>query len=308
MLRLHGTLPSEQIERPPPMPLRVLSVSLALLAPLPALALDLSFDGTLALGATSLDRTQAVGMVDATLTVPLTRRVPLSFELGTYMIVLEGKRPHETYAALAWDDRYRLGVVRPAYDAVLPSVFERAAPLLAYERIEYSRSHATVEAMRATAVPFGLSAEGDQGPVRWWVSAHSDDKGGFDVLSAALSHEGAGWSLAAAVEAVREHDGPERVDSKIGGRLDLAPQVGAGVTWLMPDGNDRDDALALDVLWRATDRLDFSAFGEVTREGRDDAWGLAAEYRFLPDTSAILSGTDSDTGGSAWHLTLNQRF
>ncbi len=308
MLRLHETLPSALTKDRTTMTTRLPCLLLALLAPVPALAQGLSFDGTVGLGATGTEGTRGVGMVDVTLTVPLSRRIPLTFEAGTYMVVLEGKRPHETYAAFAWDDRFRAGVVRPAYDSVLPSVFERAAPFLAYERIEYARSHATVEAMRATAVPFGVSAQFTQGALRWMVSAHKDDKGGFDAASVAASYQGTGWQIAAAVESVREHGGPDRVDAKLGTRVALGPQAEAGLTLLSPDGNDRDDALAFDMTWTATETLSFMAFGEAVRGGGDDAWGLAGEYRFRPDTSVILAGTDGDAAGAAWHLTLAHRF
>lgn len=120
---------------------RSLFLTLALLCPVAALARSFEVEGG-----------TGIGFVDATLTIPLARRGPLDLEIGTYLFALDGKRPHETCAAVVWDDTWRLGAVRPAYDLVLPSVFARAAPHLAYDRAEYSRALATVEAMRRRAL------------------------------------------------------------------------------------------------------------------------------------------------------------
>lgn len=289
--------------------LRCLCCVLTLAAPLPALADRLSFEGSVSLGLTNKPEPRGVGLVDATLGVDLLQGQPLRFELGTYMVVLPGKRPHETYAAFAWDDRFRLGVVRPAYDSVLPSVFETRAPYLAYDRLEYARSHATAEAMRRTAVPFGGSARFEQGATQWMVSAHRDDKGGFDALSLAVSHEGFGWQVAAAVEGLRNHaDDRDAVNAKLGGQADLGQSVTLGLAWLSPEGNDRPDALSADLVWQAAPQLNLAAFGAFAREGEDDAWGLSAQYQLRPQTGVSLAGTDSTDHGRALHLTLTQQF
>lgn len=289
--------------------LRCLSSVLILAAPLPALAERLSFDGTISLGLTDRPDPRGVGLIDATLSVDLLQGQPLRFELGTYMVVLAGKRPHETYAAFAWDERFRLGVVRPAYDSVLPSVLETRAPYLAYERLEYARAHATTEAMRRTAVPFGVSAEGAQGATQWMVSAHRADEGGFDALSVAVTHAGPGWQLSAAVEAVRDQtEGRDALNAKLGGQADLGRDLRLGLAWLSPEANDRPDALSADLTWQAGAALDLSAFGEFTKGGREDAWGLAAQYRLRPQTGISLAGTDSAEHGQALHLTLTQGF
>jgi hypothetical protein len=138
--------------------LRALCLTAALLYPIGASAEPWSFAGTLAIGATDLDGGTGIVGLDAMATVPLNARLHVNIEIGTYLYMLEGKRPHETYAALVLDDRWRIGAVRPAYDAVLPSVFSRAAPFLAYGRAEYTRAHATIESMRNTAVPWRVLA------------------------------------------------------------------------------------------------------------------------------------------------------
>jgi hypothetical protein len=287
--------------------LRALCLSFALSCPMLASAEPLSFSGSVAIGATDIMGGSGIGLIDATLAIPLTSRVPLDLEIGTYLYALDGKRPHETYGALTWDDTWRLGAVRPAYDAVLVSVFTRAAPYLAYERAEYTRAHATVEAMRRTAVPWGVSwTEGfDRTDVA--VSAHTAIKGGFQSGSVSILHRGEGWQLAAAVEAIWGSDGSQDgLNTKLGGRHDFG-QADFGLTWLHPEANDRPDALALDMVARVSSRLDVLAFGEFSKDGQDDAYGLGLDYHARADSSVLFSMTDG-ARGDAVHLTLERRF
>ena len=280
-----------------------LGLSLGLILPLSASAQSLSFDGTMALGLTDNADRNAIGAIDATLAVPLGKGGG-SFELGAYLFALDGKRPHETYAAFAWNDTWRAGVVRPAYDAVLPSVFQRAAPYLAYKRTEYSRAHATLEAMRHTAVPWGASWQQSFGQTDLAFSAHEASKGGFSAASLSMAHHGTGWMLAAALESVwSPHGGHEGLNAKLGAGFDLGPAQ-AGIAWLHPDANDRADAVALNFTLPVTSKLDFLAFGEFTDSGKDDAYGIAADTRIRPDTSLLLAGTDGALGPGL-HLRLN---
>lgn len=284
-----------------------LCLSSALLCPVPAPAQSSGpqLEGTLGIGVTSRDGDTGMGAVDATLTVPLSRRIPLSFELGTYMFVLDGKNPHETYAALAWDDRFRLGVVRPAYDAVLPSVFEGLAPFVAYERAEYSRAAATTRAMRATAVPWGVSAAFSQGATDWQVSLGDAAKGGFTAASISAAHRRDGWQVAAALEAVWPRDGDAELNAKIGARFDIAT-ASFGIALLHPGASDRPDALALDATAPLSDRLELRAAGEITGDGKD-AYGLGLDYALSHRAGLTVSVTE-DRRHQAAHLTLRYAF
>lgn len=287
--------------------IRPFCLSLALLAPLPALAQSsgVGLDGSVGIGGSSRDGDTGMGVVDVTLTVPLSRRVPLSFELGTYMFVLDGKNPHETYAALAWDDRFRLGVVRPAYDAVLPSVFERAAPFLAYERAEYSRAAATTRAMRATAVPWGVSAAFSQGATDWQLSLGDAAKGGFTAASVSAAHRRGGWQVSAALEAVWPREGEADVNAKLGARFGIG-RADLGLALLLPGANEEPDALALDAVAPLSERLDLLAMGELTGNG-SDAYGLGLDYAVTPRARLVTSVTE-DSRHQAAHLTLRYAF
>ncbi|MGP6086656.1 hypothetical protein [Antarctobacter jejuensis] len=286
--------------------LRSLLLSLGLIGPLAASAQSLSFEGTLAVGLTDIGDRDTVGFVDATLAVPMGLGA-LSFELGGYLYALDGKRPHETYAAFAWDDTWRIGVVRPAYDAVLPSVFQRTAPYLSYLRTEYNRSHTTLEAMRRTAVPWGASWQQSFGQTDLAFSAHDASKGGFSAASLSVAHHGNGWMLAGAIETVwSPHDGHEGINAKVGAQFDIQ-QAKVGIAWLHPEANDRDEALSLDLAIPVTPKFDVLAFGEFTESGKDDAYGIAVDFKIRPDTSLLLAGTDGAIGPGA-HLTLERRF
>lgn len=287
--------------------LRPALLSFVLLSPAVASAQSFSFDGTVALGTTDIAGGSGIGVIDATAAIPLTQRFPLTFEIGTYLFGLDGKRPHETYAAFAWDDTWRAGVVRPAFDQVLPSVFARTAPYLAYERAEYTRAHATVEAMRRTAVPWGVSWQQAFGQTDVAVSIHDAKKGNFRSASVALTYQGTGWTLAAAVETVTSDDFThEGFNAKLGARFDVG-QMDVGVTYLSPDVNDTPDALALDIVVPVSTRFDLLAFGELTDKATDDAYGLALDYKIQPDSSALFAVTDGERD-SAVHLTLERRF
>ena len=287
--------------------LRPICLTLALLCPFSAVAEPLSFSGTVAIGANDVQGGSGIGFIDATLTVPLTSRVPLTLEIGGYLFALDSKRPHETYVNLSWDDTWRVGAVRPAYDFVLPSVFERAAPYLAYERAEYARSHATVEAMRRTAVPWGLSWTHSTGDADLMVSLHDASKGNFRAASVAFVRQGDGWQISGAVEALWTHEGVfDGLHTKLGGRATAGPAE-VGLTWLHPDSNDRPDALAMDVIAPLGDRLDLMAFGEFTEGGMDDAYGIGLDYGLRPDSHVLFAVTDG-ARGDAVHMTLERRF
>lgn len=285
--------------------LRALCLCLALLCPVPAPADPWSFSGRVTFGATDLKGGTGIGMVDVTLSVPLGHRFDV--EIGTYLFALEGKRPHETYAALVVDDRWRIGAVRPAYDAVLPSVFSRVAHFLAYERAEYALAHATVEAMRNTAVPWGLSWQRRSAQTDLAFSAHDAVKGKFRTLSASLARRGEGRSLAAAIEPVWLRDGSYvGTNAKLGGRADVGTGS-VGIALLHPEGNETRDALALDVAMALTGHLDMLVFGEATGAAQDTVYGIALDYHIRPDSSALVSITGG-AGGSGLHLTLERRF
>lgn len=283
--------------------IRASCLSALLLCPVAAMAEPISASGTLAVGVT--DTGTGLGALDLTVTLPITPR--LDAEIGTYLFTLNGKRPHETYAALVWGRQWRIGVVRPAYDSVLPSVFAQTAPFLAYERAEYTRAHATVEAMRNTAVPWGLSWQQSYGQTDLAVSVHDAVKGKFRTLSAAFTHRGDGWEITAAIEPVWLRDGNyASTNAKIGGRAQLGDSS-IGLALLHPEANDRPDALSFDVVMPTTDKWDMRAFAELTRDGRDDAYGIGVAYHLNADNSLSFAATDGEAG-RALHLTLERRF
>ncbi|KUF12225.1 hypothetical protein [Pseudoponticoccus marisrubri] len=288
---------------------RILFLVLALCGPAQlASAQSSTLSGRVALGYTDDLSGTAIGAVDLTWSLAVTRRQPLRFEIGTYLFALDGKRPHETYAAFAWNDSWRLGVVRPAYDGVLPSGFERLAPYHAYERAEYARAFTTVEAMRRTAVPWGASYEGVSGPLSFAISVHDAVKGSFRSGTVAVEYAGAGWSLAAAVEGARSRGGQHRdTNSKIGARFDVAGGA-VGIAYLHPELNNRDNALALDMTLPLGDRLTLMGAAELTELHRDDAYALGMDVRLRDTLSVLVSGSDTTARGSAAHLTLETRF
>lgn len=290
------------------MPLRRLILGLALIvAPSLAGAQSVVLDGAIRLGGSSRADDLAVGHLDATLGLPLLRGLRLSAELGVYMFYRDGKNPHETYAALVWDDRLRLGAVRPAYDAVLPSTFLRAAPTIAQDRMEYTLSHATTEAARKTAVPWGLSYQDASGDLFWAISAHRAEKGDFTAASLALSRQSGPFQMAAGIEPVWDNSGSYLgTNAKLGGRWTSGP-VDLGLAWLHPDANNRPDALALDAAVALADRITALAFAELTEAGQDDAYGLALQLDVTHSTALFLAGTGG-AGDEALHLTVEHRF
>ena len=290
--------------------LRIILVALCAMAGLvdPALAQSFAMTGAVSASATGLAPDGAVASVDLTGSIPLGHPFerPLALEIGTFAFVLRDKRPHETYVALAWDDRFRLGVVRPAHDAVLPSVFADTAPWLAYTRAEYAGARTTVAAMRRTAVPFGASWQDAQGPLEWSVSAHDAAKGGFLSASAALSWRTGGWQVAGAAEGVWDRGGGwQGLNAKLGAGHD-AGSWGGDAAWLHPKANGRPDALALDLWAKAGARWTLSGFGELTRTG-EDAGGIAARRDLGPHSALTLAATRESAAGGL-HLTLSRGF
>lgn len=285
--------------------IRALCLSASLLCPVWAAAEPVTVSGSIAAGTTDLGKGADLAAVDLTVRVPLTSR--LTAEIGTYLYALDGKRPHETYAALALDDQWRLGAVRPAYDAVLPSVFARMAPYLAYQRAEYSRAHATTEAMRNTAVPWGLSWQGRLGETDVALSLHDAVKGSFRTVSAAISHARPGWTFAAAIEPVWHRDGSYLgLNAKAGVQAEWT-SGSAALALLHPEANDRPDALSFEMAARMQDRLDLHAFGEFTRSGEDDAFGAGLSHALSKTGSLQVAVTDG-AEGRALHLSFEHRF
>lgn len=287
--------------------LRALCVSSALICPINALAEPMTLVGTMSAGATDRDGGPLIGLVDLTASMPLSSDLPLSAEIGTYLFALDGKRPHETYLSLVYNDEWRFGAVRPAYDSVLPSAFTRPAPFLAYERAEYTRAFTTVRAMRATAVPLSVSWQRSFGQTDIAITAHHADKGDFRSASASIRHRGDGWSVAAAVEPVKSLKGSEiKTNAKIGGRFDIG-HGNFGVALLRPEANNRPDALSLDMVLPVSDELDVLLLGEFTESALDDAYGLAMSYQLPPNSSVFVAATDGEAG-HALHLTLETSF
>ena len=262
-------------------------------------AQSLDFTGDISVGVTTINDNHGIARVDATLAFPFTHIEgrPLSFEFGTFAYLLRGDHPHETYAALVFDDRWRLGVVRPAYDLVLPSVFAFTAPSVADTRAEYVRAHATTEAMRFNSVPIGFSYSGHVGEFDWAVSMHDADDGDFRSTSAALLWQELHLQLAFGVEAVWEpSDSFTGINAKVGGRW-TGEQWEVGLAYLHPDANQRPDTLAFDLQYSVSNKLLFSTFGEVTETLHDEAYGFAAKYQLTSSSDAIFSATtarDSD--------------
>ncbi|MFW2542037.1 hypothetical protein ACN2XU_05300 [Primorskyibacter sp. 2E107] len=263
--------------------------------------------GDIAVSATSYGPDHGIGQLDFSFALPLDRSGRLSAEIGAFMYVLPQKRPHETYLALTWDDRLRLGVVRPAYDFVLPSVFEEHAPHLAYARAEYARAYTTTTAMRQGAVPWGLSYTDDQGPVGWAVSLHHAARGGFFSATSAARWQRGLWRIAGAIEGVWDTAGAFKGTNAKLGVAYLREGWSLGLAWLHPDAENLPDALALAARLDVAQKVALSLFGEFTDGGSDDAYGLAASYALSQSATLSLAATQwrDDTG---LHLTLTHRF
>lgn len=269
-----------------------------------------SFDfwGDISIGANGLEDYNAIGRIDATISLSFAQIEdrPLSVELGTFAYFIRHDRPHETYVSLVFDDRWRLGAVRPAYDLVLPSVFAFTAPAVANVRAEYVRAHATTEAMRLNSVPWGVSYTGQTGETEWAVSAHDAQDGDFASVSGGLRWTGSPVKFAIATELVWDPRGSfQGVNAKAGGRWSPEPWE-IGLTYLHPDANRRPDALALDVTYQVAPRVSLLAFGEITDNGHDEAYGLGARYAATSVSEIVFSGTTGQTG-DILHLTYSRR-
>ncbi|MBS0126578.1 hypothetical protein [Thetidibacter halocola] len=279
----------------------IFALCLSLAAPA-ALAQSLDIEGRVGLGLTDARGDSWIAPVDMTATWRLGAYAAV--EIGTFAYGMPGKRPHETYAALHWGD-LRLGVVRPAYDAVLISVFEETAPHRAYAEAETTRAHTTTRAMRVNAVPVGLSYDRQDGATWWGLSLHSDAKGAFSSATAAIRGQEGAWTVAAAVESVHA-EGAIRNNTKLGLRWKGA-RIEAGLAAFHPDASSQPDALALDLHWQASDRLRLSALAETARGTAPDTGGLAATWALSPGltlSGAALHEGDRDSA----HLTLTRRF
>ena len=287
---------------------RVACATLALVLSLSAAqAQQLDFDGELRVGATSLNGGEGIGAADLIVGFDFFRTVPLGAELGFYGFAGKAGRPHETYAALTWDDTWRLGFTPSAYDSVLISTFDHTAPRLGSNRVEYTRALATVEPIRRGAVPWGLSYTGTFGQTTVVASAHHASKGDFTAVALAVSREWENFTLAGAVEGVwADIVTTDGVNAKIGGTYDFG-RTRMGLAYLHPGANARPDTLALDLAFSATKGLDLLAFGEISLDDKDDAYGVAADFILRDSTSWIMSATES-RDGTAFHATLEQRF
>lgn len=272
-----------------------------------ATAQQVDFDGELRVGATGLNGGQGIGAADFVASFDFFRTVPLGAELGFYGFAGRAGRPHETYVALTWKDKWRVGFTRSAYDTVLISAFDHAAPMVGLNRVEYTRALATVEPIRRGAVPAGLSYTAKLGEATWAASAHHASKGDFTAVALAVSQDWERLTLAAAVEGVwagvATTDG---VNAKLGGTYDFGA-TRLGFAYLHPGANARPDTLALDLAYSPVKGLDLLAFGEISLDDSDDAYGVAADFILRDSTSWIVSATDSQSG-SAFHATLEQRF
>lgn len=275
-----------------------------------SIAQSLDFSGDVSLGVNSSDDRIGIAHVDAMLSFGLLsvaeRR--LSVELGTFAYFIKGDRPHETYAALAYDDRVRVGVVRPAYDLVLPSVFAATSPQVAEMRAEYTRALTTTEAMRFNAVPVGVSYTSDEGSARWAVSVHDVTKGEqFSAISAAFQRGDGRWVWSFAVEGVWNNwDDFQGINAKVGGGW-RGDQWEIGLAYLYPDANARPDAFALAASYAQSKHLSLSAFADITQSAGDDAYGIAGVYDVSDADYFALSNTE--TGGvNEYHFTYTRRY
>jgi len=287
---------------------RVICAALALcISVSTAHAQQIDIDGELRVGATSLNGGEGIGAADLIVGFDFFRTVPLGAELGFYGFAGKPGRPHETYAALTWNDTWRVGFTRSAYDTVLISTFDHAAPRLGLDRVEYTRALATVEPIRRGAVPAGLSYTGRFGQTTVVASAHHASKGDFTALALAVSREWENLTLAGAIEGVWAGVvATDGINAKLGGTYDFGA-ARMGLAYLHPGANARPDTLALDLAYSATKGLDLLAFGEISLDDKDDAYGVAADFILRDSTSWIVSATESRSG-TAFHATLEQRF
>ncbi|MFN3210322.1 MAG: hypothetical protein ACE369_15205 [Roseovarius sp.] len=290
--------------------LATLALCAAGLRPDAAAAADwVDFSGDISVGANSIQDNAFMSRVDAMLTFTLfdIGDSPFAFEFGTFGYYYKGDRPHETYAAFVYDDRFRLGVVRPAYDQVLISPFDFTAASIAETRAEYTRARATTEALRFNSVPVGVSYGDTTGNTAWAVSLLDAGKGNFRSASAAAEWQGAPFTIAAAIEGVWDpKDDFDGINAKLGtrwqeGRLDI------GAAFLHPDANQRPDAVAIDVNYNVWRDLTLSGFGEVTRGSTNSAYGVAARYDFKDRSDVSFAVTDTKADEEV-HFTYTRRY
>jgi len=286
-----------------------LALCAAALHPGAALSDDITFSGDISVGANSIQDNAFMSRVDAMVTATLfdIRDKPLAFEFGTFGYYYKGDRPHETYAAFVYDDRFRLGVVKPAYDQVLISPFDFTAPSIAETRAEYTRARATTEALRFNSVPVGVSYGDTAGNTAWAVSLLDASDGNFRSASASAEWRAQAVTLAAAVEGVWDpKDDFDGINAKIGARWQQGLfDIGAAV--LHPDANRRPDAVAIDANYTVWRDLTLSGFGELTRSRTTSAYGLAARYDFEDRSDVTFAVTDTKANQEV-HFTYTRRY
>lgn len=286
-----------------------LALCAAALHPGAALSDGITFSGDISVGANSIQDNAFMSRVDAMVTATLfdIRDKPFAFEFGTFGYYYKGDRPHETYAAFVYDDRFRLGVVKPAYDQVLISPFDFTAPSIAETRAEYTRARATTEALRFNSVPVGVSYDGTAGNTAWAVSLLDASDGNFRSAAAAAEWRAQAVTLAAAVEGVWDpKDDFDGINAKIGARWQHGLfDIGAAV--LHPDANQRPDAVAIDANYTVWRDLTLSGFGELTRGSTTSAYGLAARYDFEDRSHVTFAVTDTKADEEV-HFTYVRRY
>ncbi|QFT98239.1 hypothetical protein FIU85_13055 [Roseovarius sp. THAF8] len=267
------------------------------------------FSGDISVGANSIQDNAFMSRVDAMLTFTLfdVADSPVAFEFGTFGYYYKGDRPHETYAAFVYDDRFRLGVVKPTYDRVLISPFDFTAASIAETRAEYTRARATTEALRFNSVPVGVSYGDTTGDTSWAVSLLDASDGNFRSAAGSAEWRAQAMTFAAAIEGVWDpKDHFDGINAKIGarwqdGRFDI------GAAFLHPDANQRPDAVAFDVNYNLWRDLTLSGFGEVTRDSTTSAYGLAARYDFADRSDVSFAVTDTTTDEEV-HFTYTRRY
>lgn len=285
-----------------------LSLVIATLAT-PAAAQALYFEGDLSFAVSSDDDRSALARIDMIASIGLFRLSSqrLELELGVFGYYFQGDRPHETYAALSLDDRWRVGVMRPAYDLVMPSVFALTAPAVADERAEYARALTTTRALRFNDVPIGLAYTDRGDGYLWGVSIHDADDGDFRSMSAAFELETGQWVWSFASEGVWDRQNTfEGANTKFGARwADRSWTI--GMAWLHPDANARPDALAFDLAYALSEELSILTFGELTRHASDRAYGIGGRHAIDGRSDLVLSGTREDNVNEV-HFVYTRRY
>ena len=265
----------------------------------------LTFSGSATVALSSDAPSPAIGLLDVTADIRLSHALHL--EIGALEYVLRGKHPHETYAALAWNDRWRLGVIRPAYDGVLSSALVAMAPHAAFDARATHLSYATVGAMSRTDVPWGLSYSAQGANLRWGVSLHDTLRGGYRMLSGALAWSRGGWTLSAAAEGVWSSAGTWRgANLKAAAALSL-PQTEVALTLFHPDANRAPDAAELSLTRHLRPRLDLGVVAHVEQGRSGDLAGLGLSYA-LGGASRVFATALGGTSNGSLQLGLEARF